>query len=79
MSSTARVRRFFKTPKGLLTIVLALLAAMAAPHEGLRVVGPGLLCAVVAAGLLDAVILRTRQPKWHFPSGAVPRLIVAMV
>ena len=80
MSSTARVRRFFKTPKGLLTIVLALLAAMAAPHEGLRVVGPGLLCAVVAAGLLDAVILRTRQPKWHFPSGAVlTALIVAMV
>jgi enediyne biosynthesis protein E5 len=80
VSSAARVRRFFKTPKGLLTIVLALLAAMAAPHEGLGVAGPGLLSAVVAAGLLDAVILRSRQPKWHFPSGAVlTALIVAMV
>ncbi len=74
------MRRFFKTPKGLLTIVLALLAVLAAPHEGIRVVAPGIFGAVAAAGLLDAIILRTRQPRWHFPSGAVlTALIVAMV
>ena len=74
------VRRFFKTPKGLLTIVLAILVALAAPHEGIRVVAPGLLSAVLVAGLIDAVILRTRHRRWAFPSGAVlTGLIVAMV
>ena len=80
MSRTARVRRFLKTPKGLLTIVLAILVAVAAPHEGIRVVGPGLLSAVLVAGLLDAVILRARHTRWHFPSGAVlTAMLVALV
>lgn len=80
MDSVARVRRFLKTPKGLLTIALAILAALAAPHEGLRFVTPELLVPVAAAGALDAIILRMRQPKWHFPSGAVlTAVIVAMV
>ena len=80
MNRTLRLRRFLKTPKGLLTIVLSLLAVLAAPHEGIRIVAPGVLGAVAAAGLLDAIILRTRQPRWHFPSGAVlTALIVAMV
>jgi Na+-translocating ferredoxin:NAD+ oxidoreductase RnfD subunit len=75
-----RVRRFLRTPKGLLTIVLGLLVILAAPHEGIRVVAPGILSAVAIAGLVDAIILRTRQPRWHFPSGAVlTALIVAMV
>jgi Na+-translocating ferredoxin:NAD+ oxidoreductase RnfD subunit len=74
------VRHFFKTAKGLLTIVLAILAALAAPHEGLRTVLPGLLAAVVVAAALDAVILRTRHTRWDVPSGAVlTALIVAMV
>jgi Na+-translocating ferredoxin:NAD+ oxidoreductase RnfD subunit len=76
----AKVRRFLKTPKGLLTIVLAILVAVAAPHEGIRVVAPGLLSAVLAAGVLDAVILRARHTRWHFPSGAVlTAMLVAMV
>ena len=75
-----RVRHFFKTPKGLLTIVLAILAAIAAPHEGLRTVAPGLLAAVLVSAVLDAAILRTRHTRWDFPSGAVlTALIVAMV
>jgi Na+-translocating ferredoxin:NAD+ oxidoreductase RnfD subunit len=74
------VRRFFKTPKGLLTIVLAILAAIAASHEGMRVVAPGLLSAIVVAAALDVLILRTRHPRWEFPSGAIlTGLIVAMV
>jgi len=72
--------KFFKTPKGLLTIILVLLVALAAPHEGIRVVAPGLLSAVIAAGLVDLVILRNRKRVWEFPSGAVlTALIVAMV
>jgi Na+-translocating ferredoxin:NAD+ oxidoreductase RnfD subunit len=74
--------KFFSTPKGLLTIMLVVLIALAAPHEGLRVVAPGLLSAVLVSGLVDAVILRIRSRKklWEFPSGAVlTAMIVAMV
>jgi Na+-translocating ferredoxin:NAD+ oxidoreductase RnfD subunit len=74
------IRHFFRTPKGLLTIVLVLLSLIAAPHEGILAVAPGLLSAVVVAGALDLLILRTRHTRWEFPSGAVlTALIVAMV
>jgi len=80
VNKRARVRRFLRTPKGLLTIVLAILVAIAAPHEGMRVVAPGLLGGVLAAGLIDAIVLRTRHRRWEYPSGAVlTALIVAMV
>jgi Na+-translocating ferredoxin:NAD+ oxidoreductase RnfD subunit len=75
-----RAKNFFKTPKGLLTIILVILAAIAAPGEGLRAVLPGLLGAVAVAGLVDMAILRQRGKKWEFPSGAVlTAMIVAMV
>jgi len=74
------LRHFFKTPKGLLTIVLVILAAIAAPHEGVGIVAPGLLAAVMVSAALDLVILRTRHTRWDVPSGAVlTALIVAMV
>ncbi len=74
------IRRFFRTPKGLLTIVLVLLAAIAAPAEGPSVVLPGLAAAAAAAMLVDAPILRWREGVWVFPSGALlTGLIVAMV
>jgi len=75
-----RLVKFFKTPKGLLTIILVVLVAMAAPHEGIRVVAPGLVSAVIAAGVVDLFILRLRKKVWEFPSGAVlTAMIVAMV
>ena len=75
-----KLKNFFKTPKGLLTVILLILVAMAAPHEGLRVVLPGLLSAIIAAGLVDALILRAKKSVWEFPSGAVlTALIIAMV
>jgi Na+-translocating ferredoxin:NAD+ oxidoreductase RnfD subunit len=75
-----RAKNFFKTPKGLLTIILIGLAAIAAPHEGLRDVLPGLLSAVVLAGLVDTVILWIKKKVWEFPSGAVlTAMIVSMV
>ena len=74
------VWHFFRTPKGLLTIVLILLAAIAAPHEGIRTIAPGLLSAVAVAAALDLLILRSRHTRWEFPSGAVlTALIIVMV
>jgi Na+-translocating ferredoxin:NAD+ oxidoreductase RnfD subunit len=76
------VLKFFKTPKGLLTIILVIFAAIAAPGEGIRGVITGLLTAAFCAGALDAVILRLRSKKkaWEFPSGAIlTAMITAMV
>ena len=74
------VRHFFRTPKGLLTLVLVALLAIAAAHEGLRRIAPGVLSAVAVAGILDMLILRSRHTRWELPSGAVlTALIVAMV
>ena len=78
---------FFRTPKGILILILIVLAAVAAPGEGLRVALPGLLSATMAAGVVDAVIIRLRKRNWllarktwEFPSGAVlTAMIVAMV
>lgn len=75
-----KVARFFKTPKGLLTIILTVLLVIAAPGQGIRVLGPGLLSAAFLAGLVDALILRVRKKVWEFPSGALlTAMIVAMV
>jgi Na+-translocating ferredoxin:NAD+ oxidoreductase RnfD subunit len=75
-----KIKNFFKTPKGLVTIILVILLAMAVPGQGLRIVAAGLLSATIAAGLLDAIILRARKKVWEFPSGAVlTAMIVAMV
>ena len=74
-----RVKRFFKTPKGLVTIVLAILILMAAPGQGGRPV-VGLACATMAAGLIDLLILRWKRGTWQYPSGAVlTAAIVVMV
>jgi Na+-translocating ferredoxin:NAD+ oxidoreductase RnfD subunit len=76
----AAVRRFFRTPKGLLIIVLTLLAALATAGEGVKLVAPGLLSAVAIAALIDAPILRVKDGAWGFPSGAIlTGLLVAMV
>src|SRR5205085_2186766 len=57
-----------------------ILIAIAAPGQGLRKVGIGLGSAMIAAGLVDLVILRFRKKVWEFPSGAVlTAMIVAMV
>jgi len=74
------VSKFFRTPKGLLTIVLAILLAVAAPIEGVSLVWPGIVAASLAAMIVDAPILRIRNGDWEFPSGALlTGLIVAMV
>ncbi len=71
-----RVRRFFKTPKGLLTIVLAMLTAVAAPSQGVGAVVGSLAAAALPACVLDLFIVRRRKGVWEFPSGA---LLTAMI
>ncbi len=74
------MRRFFATPKGLLTMVLVTLVSLAAPHEGLAAVARGLVGATLVAGLIDGVILRLKRGRWIFPSGAIlTALFVTMV
>jgi Na+-translocating ferredoxin:NAD+ oxidoreductase RnfD subunit len=75
-----KLLHFLRTPKGLLTLLLTLLTVIAAPGEGGRVVALNMGAAVLAAGLLDLVILRMRNGGWEYPSGAVlTAMIVAMV
>jgi Na+-translocating ferredoxin:NAD+ oxidoreductase RnfD subunit len=74
------VLRFFRTPKGLLIIVLAILVVLAAPHEGIALAAPGLGSAVIVAALIDVFALRWSRGGWEFPSGAIlTGLLVAMV
>ncbi len=75
-----KVMAFFRTPKGLLTILLVVLTVIAAPGEGAAVVALNMGAAVLAAGTLDLLILRVRKSRWEYPSGAVlTAMIVAMV
>ena len=72
--------RFFKTPKGLLTIVFVILLAIALPIEGISQTSGVLASAIGVAALIDAVILRYRRHAWEYPSGAVlTGMIIAMV
>ncbi len=72
--------KFFKTPKGLLIIALALLLPLAASKSGVAVLAPGVAAAAIAAMLVDAPIIRLREGSWSFPSGALlTGLLIAMV
>lgn len=74
------LKRYFRTPKGLLIIILAILTAIAAWGEGVALVAPGLVSAMVVAMLVDAPILRVREREWVFPDGALlTGLIVALI
>jgi Na+-translocating ferredoxin:NAD+ oxidoreductase RnfD subunit len=75
-----KAKNFFKTPKGLLIIVLAIFILISAPTQNLRAVSTGLVCAALAAGLLDLYILCVRKNVWEFPSGAIlTATIIVMV
>jgi Na+-translocating ferredoxin:NAD+ oxidoreductase RnfD subunit len=74
------VRRFFRTPKGLVLIVLAILVALASFGTRITLLAPGLTAAVGVAALVDVLILRKKEHAWEFPSGAIlTGLFVAMV
>jgi len=65
------LRRFFRTPKGLLLAVLTVLTAVAVPGVGLARAAPGLAAALLAAALIDTPALRLRDGEWSIPDGAL--------
>ena len=74
-----KIKNFFKTPKGILTLIFAFFLLIAVPQEG-RAAAKGLGSATLAAGLVDLFVIRARKKVWEFPSGAIlTALIVGMV
>jgi Na+-translocating ferredoxin:NAD+ oxidoreductase RnfD subunit len=85
-SSTERNRtmtplwKFARTPKGLMTMGLLVLIAVAGVSIGFVRIGASIVASVLAAAIVDAPILRARGRWWVFPDGAVlTGLFVAMV
>ncbi len=74
------VRRFFRTPKGLLIVLLLILTVLAGPGEDIGRITPILCSAIGVAALIDLVILRLKCGMWEFPDGAIlSGWIVALV
>jgi Na+-translocating ferredoxin:NAD+ oxidoreductase RnfD subunit len=80
MNAAVQLRRFVRTPKGLMIVILAIIGMLAALTEGVWLVLPGIAAAVASASAIDAIILRLRSGHWEFPDGAVlTGLFVAMI
>ena len=76
----ATLRRWVRTPKGLMTVVLVALAGVAGVSVGFARIMPSLAASALAAALVDAPILRARGRWWTLPDGAIlTGLFVAMV
>lgn len=76
----ATLRRWVRTPKGLMTLVLVALAGVAGVSVGFARIMPSLAASALAAALVDAPLLRARGRWWTFPDGAIlTGLFVAMV
>lgn len=74
------LKKFFRTPKGLLILVMAVLTLVAIIGEPLELVLPLIGAAVAAAMLVDLPILRVREGAWVFPDGALlTGLFVALI
>jgi Na+-translocating ferredoxin:NAD+ oxidoreductase RnfD subunit len=79
-TAVENARRFFRTPKGLVMLILPVLLIPAAVGAGVALVAPIVAGAVLTAMLVDAPILRFREGEWHFPDGALlTGLFVAMI
>jgi Na+-translocating ferredoxin:NAD+ oxidoreductase RnfD subunit len=75
-----RFGRWIRTPKGVLLVMLAGLAALGAAGIGPARVAPILAGACMAAAVVDLLMLRLRKERWVFPDGALlTGLIVAMI
>ena len=80
MPISSALRRFFRTPKGIVLIVLIVLVVLAVPSQGVALIGPGLVGAAIVAGSIDAIILHNIRKAWVFPDGALlTGLFVAMI
>ncbi|MBI2767299.1 MAG: RnfABCDGE type electron transport complex subunit D [Chloroflexi bacterium] len=74
------VRRFFRTPKGILLLIFTFTMLLAAAKGGPALVLPGVLVAMSAAAAVDVAVARLARQAWVFPSGGLlSGLIVALV
>jgi Na+-translocating ferredoxin:NAD+ oxidoreductase RnfD subunit len=74
------LKSFFRTPKGLVIVVMAILTAVAVIGQSLPLVLPLIGASVGAAMLADLPILRFREGEWVFPDGALlTGLFVALI
>ncbi len=73
-------RRFFVTPKGLLTILLGIVTLLAIPGQGASTVAVPLFTATATAAAVDVLVVRLSRRAWIFPSGAIlSGLIIALI
>ena len=80
LSPVVRLRRFLRTPKAWLTLVLLPLLVVAGSLTGWPAAGPHVLSAVLGAVLADVALARARRRAWLWPSGALlSGLIVGFV
>lgn len=74
------VGRYFRTPKGTLLLVLAIVLVVASASESVPRVVAGVGGAVVVAAAIDVSMLRVRKRRWVLPDGAIlSALIVGMI
>jgi Na+-translocating ferredoxin:NAD+ oxidoreductase RnfD subunit len=72
--------RFFRKPKGLLLLVLTLLALIAALGLGPGRVAPGFVAGALAAATMDALLMRYMEGVWKIPDGGLlTGMIVGMI
>jgi Na+-translocating ferredoxin:NAD+ oxidoreductase RnfD subunit len=80
MPSRPAVARFFRKPKGMLLLIFALLVLLAALGMGPRLVARGLAAAMIAAAVVDALLMRYMDGGWRFPDGGLlTGMIVGMI
>jgi Na+-translocating ferredoxin:NAD+ oxidoreductase RnfD subunit len=73
-------RRFIRSSKGTLLIILAIITAIAAPREGLALVAPSIVSAMLAAAAVDVALSDFLRGELIFPDGALlTGLIIALI
>jgi len=65
------MRKFFRTPKGALTLVFVPLLALGAIAEGWSAVLPHVLAAVLGASLMELIVARIQRRAIRWPSSAI--------
>lgn len=73
-------KRFLRTPKGIVLLLLGLITALAVAGQGASEAVPHVLSAMAAAAVADVAVQRLARKLWVFPSGGLlSGLIIALV
>ncbi len=74
------LKRFLRTPKGIVLLLLGLITALAVPGQGASEAVPHVLSAMAAAAVVDVAVHRLARKVWVFPSGGLlSGLVIALV